>query len=102
MHGRLTEQLWKKVAAYENLLLRNASDLSQDQQSAIQRALLMVCTISSKRSLETLMILSLQKLSATQIWYRQLLDRVQRRSMVATVVASLKRQVLAQWGLLVT
>lgn len=45
MHDRLTEQLWKKVTAYENLLLRNVSDLSQDQQSAIQRALLMVCTM---------------------------------------------------------
>ena len=44
MHNRLTEHLWKKVTAYEKLLLRNVSDLSQDQQSAVQRALLMVCT----------------------------------------------------------
>ena len=39
---RLTEQLWKKVKAYETLLLDLVPNLDSAQQSAIQRALLLV------------------------------------------------------------
>lgn len=42
MVHRLTEQLWKKVKAYEALLIDLVPNLDNDQQSAIQRALLLV------------------------------------------------------------
>ena len=45
-HHRLTEQLWRKVNVYEALLLDFVPELDSAQQSAIQRALLLVSTRS--------------------------------------------------------
>ena len=38
------EQLWRKVKAYEALLLDFVPQLESEQQSAIQRAILLVTT----------------------------------------------------------
>ena len=51
--SRLIEQLWKKKAIYEDLLLDIGPELDNKQRSAIRRALLMVSKLPSSYSLRT-------------------------------------------------
>ena len=52
MRDRLTEQLSRKVKAYEALLLDIAPELDNAQQSAVQRALLLVSAFGLVRRLK--------------------------------------------------